>query len=105
FDGTTNDPVVYPNGSSIQNLASQILIQIYSTPSTLPAATNGFPYIGAQFSATGGETPYTWSLGSGTQLPVVGYTLILPPVMQHRFGATNHLNGESSIKTGIPDEK
>jgi len=69
FDGTTNDPVVYPNGSSIQNLASQILIQIYSTPSTLPAATNRFSYIGAQFSATGGETPYTWSLGSGTQLP------------------------------------
>lgn len=68
FDGTTNAPVVYPNGTSIQNLVSQILIQIYSTPSTLPDATNGFPY-SASFSATGGEAPYTWSLGAGTQLP------------------------------------
>jgi hypothetical protein len=25
FDGTTNDPVVYPNGTSIQNLVDQIL--------------------------------------------------------------------------------
>jgi hypothetical protein len=25
FDGTTNDPVVYPNGTSIQNLENQIL--------------------------------------------------------------------------------
>jgi hypothetical protein len=25
FDGTTNDPVVYPNGTSIQNLENQVL--------------------------------------------------------------------------------
>jgi hypothetical protein len=68
FDGSTNAPIVYPNGSSIQNLADEVLIQIYSTPPTLPTATNGFPY-SASFSATGGQTPYTWSLGSGTQLP------------------------------------
>jgi hypothetical protein len=68
FDGTTNDPIVYPNGSSIQNLASQVLIQIYSTPSTLPVGTNGVSYT-ASFSATGGETPYTWTLAPGTQLP------------------------------------
>jgi len=75
FDGSTNDPVVYPNGASIQNLASQILIQIYSTPPTLPDGTNGFSY-SASFSATGGQTPYTWSLESGTQLP---YNLTLSP--------------------------
>src|ERR1019366_4450115 len=25
FDGTTNDPVVYPNGTSIQNLENEVL--------------------------------------------------------------------------------
>src|SRR6185369_10203030 len=28
FDGTTNAPIVFPNGTSIENLANQILISI-----------------------------------------------------------------------------
>jgi len=48
FDDSTNDPVVYPNGSSIANLANQVLIQI--TPPSLPNGTNGVPY-SQQFTA------------------------------------------------------
>jgi hypothetical protein len=72
FDGTTNDPVVYPNGTSIQNIENQILIQI--SPTTLPDGTNGVPYTFAYtnsagavytniFTTTGGAftPPYTWS--------------------------------------------
>jgi Putative Ig domain len=68
YDSSTNAPVIYPTGASIQNLESQVLLRITSTPSTLPDATNGYPY-SASFSATGGQAPYTWSLGSGTLLP------------------------------------
>ncbi len=93
FDGTTNDPVVYPNGTSIQNLENQILLQVTATPTVLPAATNGVPYYyyystivtnntvpvtyttnffaaPVVFSATGGQPPYTWSLATGSQLPL-----------------------------------
>jgi hypothetical protein len=64
FDGTTNDPVVYPNGT-IYNLANQVLVQI--TPSTLPVGTNGVAYPATTFVATGGafSPPFTWSLQSG----------------------------------------
>jgi hypothetical protein len=72
FDGTTNDPVVYPNGTSIQNIENQILIRI--SPTMLPDGTNGVPYTFAYtnsagavytniFTTTGGAftPPYTWS--------------------------------------------
>jgi hypothetical protein len=66
FDGTTNDPVVYPNGTSIQELENQLIITV--TPPTLPAGTNDVAFPTTRFSATGGQPPYTWSL-NGTQLP------------------------------------
>jgi hypothetical protein len=67
FDGTTNTPIVYPTGASIQELEAQMVIAI--SPSTLPNATNG-DFYSVQFSATGG-TPstsgtYIWS---GTNFP------------------------------------
>ncbi len=52
FDGSTNDPVVYPDGTSITNLINQVLVQI--TPATLPAGTNGVAYPATTFVATGG---------------------------------------------------
>jgi hypothetical protein len=67
FDGSTNDPVVYPNGTSIANLAAEVLIQIY--PATLPNGTNGVAYPTVTLSATGGQTPYVWSLASGSTMP------------------------------------
>lgn len=66
FDATTNAPVVYPDGNSLQELENQLVIAV--TPTTLPDATNGVAYVTQTFSATGGQPTYTWSLG-GTQLP------------------------------------
>jgi hypothetical protein len=63
FDGTTNPPIVYPNGTSINLLADEALIQI--SPTTLSDGTNGVSY-NAALSATGGRTPYTWSLASNS---------------------------------------
>ena len=63
FDGSTNWPVVYPNGTSIANLAAEALIQI--SPTTLPDATNGVSY-NVVLSAAGGTPPYAWGLASGS---------------------------------------
>jgi len=66
FDGTTNPPEVYPNGTSIQELENQLVISI--SPTSLPDGTNGVAYPTTDFTATGGQPPYIWSL-AGTQLP------------------------------------
>jgi hypothetical protein len=63
FDGSTNMPVVYPNGTSIANLAAEALIQI--SPTTLPDATVGASY-NVVLSAAGGQSPYAWGLASGS---------------------------------------
>jgi hypothetical protein len=64
FDGSTNPVVVYPSGSSIQNLQYQLVIQV--SPTTLADGTVGTPYPSVQFSATGGafSPPFTWSASS-----------------------------------------
>ncbi|MDD5139316.1 MAG: hypothetical protein PHY43_03530 [Verrucomicrobiales bacterium] len=66
FDGSTNAPVVYPNGTSIENLANQVLVQI--SPASLPVGTNGVAYPATTFIATGGafSPPFDWSLSSGS---------------------------------------
>lgn len=66
FDASTNPPIVYPSGTSIQQLENQLVISI--TPTSLPEGTNNVTYPTTQFSAKGGQPPYTWSL-DGTQLP------------------------------------
>jgi len=61
FDGTTNAPIIYPDGSSIQDIENQVLMQI--TPMNLPNGTNGIAYTsGVQLTGTGGTTPYTWDI-------------------------------------------
>jgi hypothetical protein len=62
FDGTTNAPVVYPNGTTIANMENQILMGI--GPESLPAGQVGVPYDPGSptFTGTGGQPPYTWSL-------------------------------------------
>jgi hypothetical protein len=60
FDGSTNDPVLYPNGNSIANLENQMLIQI--SPTSLTDSDLYQPYPETTFTATGGAftPPYTW---------------------------------------------
>jgi len=67
FDFSTNDPVLYPNGSSILNLESQVLVQVSPPPPTLPDGTNGVPYAAINFTASGGafSPSFTWTLVPG----------------------------------------
>jgi len=69
FDGSTNAPVLYPNGTSLANLASQVLVQV--SPATLPDGAKGVIYTDQNFSATGGSfsPPFTWSIAGPGQLP------------------------------------
>jgi hypothetical protein len=62
FDGSTNDPVLYPNTTSLQNLENQLLTQLTVTPSGPLVGYSGSPY-NVQFSVTGGALapPFTWS--------------------------------------------
>ena len=61
FDGSTNAPVVFPNGTSISNLENQVLIQV--SPRTVANGYSNVPYPSVTFTATGGSfsPPYTWS--------------------------------------------
>jgi len=63
FDASTNDPIVYPNGTSIATLESEALIQI--SPATLPDAANGVFY-SVTLSVTGGGPSYTWMLATNS---------------------------------------
>ena len=72
FDGTTNAPIVYPNGTSIANLAAEALFQV--SPATLPSASHASPSYTVTLTVSGGQPPYSWSLASGTVLPT-GWTL------------------------------
>lgn len=69
YDGTTNAPVVYPNGTSIANLENQIFIQV--SPTSLPVGSKGHSYPATTFTATGGSftAPFTWSLAFGSGIP------------------------------------
>ncbi len=61
FDASTNPPIVYPNGTSIQDLENSLIISV--TPTSLPAATNNYAFPTTFFTVTGGQGPnYTWSV-------------------------------------------
>jgi hypothetical protein len=60
FDGSTNAPEVYPNGTTIAQLESLETGPAIIT-SGLPNATVGATY-SAQFTAIGGQPGYTWAL-------------------------------------------
>ena len=97
FDGTTNDPVVYPDGNSIQNLENEILVQI--NPTSLPngTTTNAYSFVYTNsvgvvysntFTATGGAFVYspapTWSATGLPSVPSSG----LPPGLTLSPGGT-----------------
>lgn len=72
FDGSTNAPVVFPNGTDLQNLENQIFINIAPAGPALPNGVVGINYTN-QFSgftvASGATPPYTWSLTGLAGLP------------------------------------
>ena len=72
FDGTTNAPIVYPNGVSIEDLENQLIVPI--SPAFLPLGNVDVTYTN-QFSATGGSPPYTWSLAPNSAGLPPGLTL------------------------------
>jgi hypothetical protein len=75
FDGTTNPPIVYPTGASINDLESQVLIQV--TPYYLPDGTAGSPY-NAQLQTVATpnwQSPFTWSLNSNFPALPPGLTI------------------------------
>jgi hypothetical protein len=61
FDNSTNTPVVYPNGTSIANLANQLVIQVSPTTLIGGDGTNGVAYPPVTFTAVGGQPPYIWA--------------------------------------------
>jgi hypothetical protein len=72
YDDSTNAPVVFPNGTSIQEVESQMLMQVTSV--TLPPAHVNTGYI-TQLTGTGGAPPYTWYLADDSQTLPAGLTL------------------------------
>lgn len=66
FDASTNAPVLYPNGTSIATLESQMLMQVTSL--TLPPAHVGVAYT-TQLTGTGGSGQYNWSLAPNSSAP------------------------------------
>ena len=99
YDGTTNDPVVYPSGTSIQNLENQVLIQL--SPSTLPGGFSDVSYGPVTITATGGAftRPYTWS-ASG--LPS-GLTLVSNPDSTATLSGTPAQSGTFDIILTLTD--
>jgi hypothetical protein len=61
FDGTTNDPTVFPNGTSIDNLENQVLVHVSPTSVSNGQVGHGYPSV--QFTASGGSVtpPFTWT--------------------------------------------
>jgi hypothetical protein len=74
FDDSTNAPVVYPNGTSIAFLESQMMMQVTSV--TPPSGKAGTAY-STQLTGTGGSPPYTWSLAPNS--PALPPGLVLAP--------------------------
>jgi hypothetical protein len=98
FDGSANAPIVYPEGTSIQNLQNQIAIQPTPPPPTLPPATNGISYT-LQFTATGGLPPYAWS---SPQLLALGFSFSSSGLLS-RAATTNVANGVFDVAVQLTD--
>lgn len=77
FDGTTNNPIVYPSTTSLASLQSQVFFQITnSAPFQVSISTNnaGNPFT-TRLGALGGSPPYTWSLATNSPALPAGFSL------------------------------
>ncbi|HWI56863.1 MAG TPA: Ig domain-containing protein, partial [Bacillota bacterium] len=82
FDDSTNTPVVYPTGTSIENLENMMLMQV-TTP-VMPDGALGVAY-SAMFGGYGGTAPYTWSLAPNSPA--------LPPGLMLSTDGSGYLYG------------
>lgn len=65
FDGGTNVPIVYPNGTSIADYENQVLMQVTTT--ALPGGVVTPPtFYSAQLQGSGGQSAYSWELAPGS---------------------------------------
>jgi hypothetical protein len=62
FDGSTNAPTIY-GGTTLTDLSQQILITV--SPAFLAPASQGVDYE-ATLTVSGGQPPYTWTIGPGS---------------------------------------
>ena len=97
YDDSTNAPVVYPNGTSIAAIESQMLMQVTST--TLPPGKVNTAYT-TQLTGTGGSgPPYTWSLAPDS--PAVPSGLVL--TLDGRLSGTPTTSGISYFFVQMTD--
>ncbi len=77
YDGSTNAPVVYPNGTSVTELENHILIRVTPSGPALPDAILGVEYstLFTGFSIAGGTAPFTWSFAPASGGLPPGLTL------------------------------
>ena len=61
FDGSTNAPIVYPNGAGIEGIENQVFIQINPSGPAIPNAQVGVAYT-SSFTVTGATPPFVWSV-------------------------------------------
>lgn len=77
FDGTTNDPIVYPSTTSIAGLEAQLFFQVSNGLLPVASVSGNGPgnAYNVQLQATGGSPPYTWSLATNSAGLPPGLTL------------------------------
>ncbi len=81
FDGTTNPPVVYPIGTSIDNLTNQVFM--YIANSALPNARVNIAYsVQLMPGGSGGTAPYSWSLSPRSPALPLGIELTAAGVIR-----------------------
>jgi hypothetical protein len=76
FDGSTNAPILYPTGTSLNDLESQVVIQV--SPSALPPGAAGANY-NIVLSVSGGSPSYSWSPGPNSPALPPGLNLTQDP--------------------------
>lgn len=84
FDATTNAPIIYPNGTSIENLERLIFFQV--GPDVLPDAYAGLMYAAPSptFTAPGAQAPLSWSLAPGSNPLPAGMNLTIDGTLSGR---------------------